>query len=633
MQLQDYINNDQGTNNKSTLKLIKMKNTILKFKWAFLLLIGVGLALVASCQQETLYQDVIPDYTKTIIRSFAANGQDATIDHTNAVIQTTLPAGSTLTDVIVTLSASEATIVSPESGSAVDFSNGPVVFTVSFGDVKREYTVSVSVYGSPMITTFGIGEYQGTINNAEGKINITVGSQANIHALAPLFTIPGGTTVTPASGVAQDFSQPVKYTVVSNDGFTGKSYYVVVDQYAAAYIDTFATSDDVCAVTGVVDNDNATINLIVPAGSDLSNIAPVISASEEVTIAPESGVSQDFSAGAVTYSATNLEGITTEYAVTVTAAESTKKVVFIGEADCVNTLKDDDAKAAAEYLKAQFPNDFAYIKIANVTEEALANTNVVMLYYLTPVTDGTQYFATSDNVMTLLPAELQPGTAQSNALTSYYKNGGNLFLAGDPTAFIHVVGRMPADYSADRAIGNYRYTEFGCSGAGGCVDHDKPSDDIWGLGVRDTNNSTDRRGHAIFNGLTFNGDGELYLQNSGTREARLIWWQHMDGILSPGCCGQDAALLFEQTVNAVKLGTLRWIGDAFGYGAVEFLPTNGAVNDNFDTNIGTEFKGTIISLENSIIGYEFNSNEDGRANDYQGNIELLTSNIINYLNK
>jgi hypothetical protein len=254
-----------------------------------------------------------------------------------------------------------------------------------------------------------------------------------------------------------------------------------------------------------------------------------------------------------------------------------------------------------------------------------------MLYYLTPLTSGTQYSATDTNVMTLLPAELQPGAPQAIALTNWYKSGGNMFLAGDPTSFIHVLGRMPADYSQPRGLGNYRYTEFGCAGVGGCVDRDRPADDVWGLGVRDSNNSGNRRGHPIFNGLTFNGDGELPLYNAGTREARLIWWQHMDGILSPGCCGQDAALLFEQTVNAVKLGTLRWIGDAFGYGAIEFLPTNAGVDGNFDSSIGTDFGGRIISLENTIIGYEFNSN-DGRVNDFQSNIELLTSNIIDYLN-
>ncbi|OYX25949.1 MAG: hypothetical protein B7Z06_06465 [Flavobacteriales bacterium 32-35-8] len=584
-----------------------------------------------GCDDDIKFQDLVPDYTYSIIRSFEVNGQTAAINHTTGTITLTLPAGTDTGSVTVNTTLPDGATIDPVSGSTVDFSGGPVIFTVSNNGVSREYTATIAAFGDPMIMTFSIGENIGVIDQENGTIEVTVGSQENIKALTPQYTIPGGTTSNPASGVAQDFTSPVKYTITSNDGFTGKSYFVSVTQLAAPIIDSFATSEDVCAVTGIINNEASTISLILPAGSDLTSIAPVISINDELTVSPASGVAQDFSNGSIKYTVTNEEGLTKEYEVTATAANSTQKVVFIGEADCINTLADDDAKSAAEYLRAQYPDDFAYIKIANITEAALANTNVVMLYYLTPLTDGTQYFATDTNVMTLLPAELQSGEPQATALTNWYKNGGNFFLAGDPTSFIHVLGRMPADYSQPRGLGNYRYTEFGCSGEGGCIDSNRPADDIWGLGVRDTNNSGNRRTHPVFNGLTFNGDGELPLYNAGTREARLIWHQQMDGIVSPGCCGQDAVLLFEQTVNAVKLGTLRWIADGFGYGAIEFLPTNGAVEANFDSNIGTSFAGRIISLENTIIGYEFNSN-DGRVNDYQGNIELLTSNIIDYLN-
>jgi hypothetical protein len=605
-----------------------MKNIL---KISLFLFVGMLFAVTLSCNDEITFEDQVPDYTHSIIRSFDVNGQAATINHTNGVITATLPAGSNLSNVTVDMTLPEGATVNPTSESAVDFSTGPVIFTITNNGVSREYTATVAAFGNPMIMTFSIGEHVGVIDQANGTIDITVGSGEDIKALTPQYTIPGGTTSTPQSGVSLDFTNPVKYTVLSNDGFTGKSYFVTVKQLAAPVIDVFATSEDVCAVTGIINNTSSTISIILPAGSDLTSVAPIITANEELTVSPASGVAQDFSQGNVNYTVTNQEGLTKTYQVTIVSANSTQKVVFLGEADCINTLEDDDAKAAAEYLKAQYPNDFAYIKIANVTETALANTNVVMLYYLTPLTEGTQYFATDTNVMTLLPTELQSGASQAIALTNWVKGGGNLFLAGDPTSFIHVLGRMPADYSQPRALGNYRYTEFGCAPAGGCVDYDKPANDIWGLGVRDSNNSGNRRGHAIFNGLTFNGDGELYLNNSGTREARLIWWQHMDSILSPGCCGQDAALLFEQTVNAVKLGTLRHIADGFGYGAVEFLPTNASVETNYDTNIATDFAGRIITLENSIIGYEFDSNE-GRVNDYQGNIELLTSNIIDYLN-
>lgn len=610
----------------------KMKNTIKTIsRWIPVLFFGIAMALFTNCEDDVKFSDHVPDYTYSIMRSFEANGQKATIDQTNGVVNLTLPAGADISSVTVDITIPEGATVDPASGSTLDFSAGSIIFTVTNNEVSREYTVTIAAYGDPMITTFSIGENEGVIDHANGTIDVTVGSQEDITSIAPQFTIPGGTTASPKSGVVQDFTDLVKYTVLSNDGFTGKSYIVTVTQKAAPVIEVFATSEDVCAVTGVIENDASTITVILPAGSDLSSVSPIITLNDELTVSPASGVAQDFSQGAVNYTVTNAEGLTKEYQVTISAKESTNNVVFLGEADCINTLEDDDAKAAAEYLKAQYPDDFAYVKIANITEAALEDANVAMLYYLTPLTSGTQYFATAENVMTLLPAELQPGASQAAALTSWVKGGGNLFLAGDPTSFIHVLGRMPADYTAERGLGNYTYTEFGCSGAGGCVDVDKPTDDIWGLGVRDTNNSGNRRGHPVFNGLTFEGDGELYLNNAGTREARLIWWQQMDGILSPGCCGQDAALLFEQAVSAVKLGTLRHISDAFGYGAVEFLPTNGAVDANFDTNIPTDFAGRVISLENTIIGYEFDSN-DGRPNDYQGNLELLTSNIIDYLN-
>lgn len=610
-----------------------MKNTLKNIsRWIPVLFFGIAAALFTSCENDIKFDDLVPDYTYSIMRSFEANGQKAEIDHTNGVVNLILPAGTNIAAVTVNITLPEGASVDPASGSTLDFSSGPVIFKVSNLGVTREYSVTVAAYGDPLIMTFSIGENAGVIDQVNGTIAVTVGSQENIKALTPQYTIPGGTTASPQSGVAQDFTNPVKFTVLSNDGFTGKSYLVTVVQLAAPRIDVFATSEDVCAVTGVIDNEASTISVIVPAGSDLSSVAPVITLNDELTVTPASGVAQDFSQGAVAYTVTNQEGLTKVYQVTIAAKESTQKVVFLGEADCINTLEDDDAKAAAEYLKAQYPDDFAYIKIGNITEEALANTNVAMLYYLTPLTNGTQYFAADNNVMTLLPAELQPGASQATALTNWVKGGGNLFLAGDPTSFIHVLGRMPADYSAPRALGNYRYTEFGCSGAGGCVDYNKPTDDIWGLGVRDANNSGNRRDHPVFNGLAFEGDGELYLNNAGTREARLIWWQHMDGILTPGCCGPEAALVFEQAVNAVKLGTLRWIGDAFGYGMVEFLPTTGSLDANFDTHIPADFSGRVITIENTIIGYEFDSNE-GRENDYQGNIEMLTSNIIDYLNK
>ncbi|WP_438972288.1 T9SS type A sorting domain-containing protein [Polaribacter sp.] len=305
----------------------------------------------------------------------------------------------------------------------------------------------------------------------------------------------------------------------------------------------------------------------------------------------------------------------------ITSVNAQKLAFFGAEAD-VASLADDDAKAAATWMETSYGSNFKYIPFSDISTANLSDVSVAVLYYLTSK-EGT-YSASPTDVSTMLPAELQVGTAQTNALTDWVKAGGNMMIAGDPTPFIFNMGRVPADFTADpqRVAGNYVYSEFGNAG----LETGKPADDIWGLGMRDANNSGDRRGHPFFNGLTFTDNEYLSLNNAPDREVRLIWWQHFDGILNPSCCGQDAAVLFEETMSATKMGTLRHVGDSFGYGAVLYNPTDGTNNGNFDSNIPTTFKGSIFSIENTIIGYEWDAN--GGTNDFQANIEKLTANVI-----
>ena len=302
------------------------------------------------------------------------------------------------------------------------------------------------------------------------------------------------------------------------------------------------------------------------------------------------------------------------------------KVAFIGTEADVASLADDDAKAAAEFMSTTYGSSFKYLQASAMQASDLADVNVVMLYYLT-ASDQTYTISDNSNPFTMLPAELQNGGSAELILEDFVKNGGNLFVAGDPTPITFALGRVPADFTAARAPGNYVYSEFN----NGSLETGKASDDYWGLGVRDANNSGNQRNHPIFSELTFEGDGELYLNNAPDREVRLIWAPAYDNILTPSCCGSDAADTWEKTLHGTKLGTLRHVGDAFGYGAVVFKPTSGTAKDAmFDNNIPTDFKGTIVSFENTIIGYEWNPN--GGTNDVHSNIEKITKNVIAYLN-
>lgn len=309
---------------------------------------------------------------------------------------------------------------------------------------------------------------------------------------------------------------------------------------------------------------------------------------------------------------------------------SAQKVAFLGAEASVAALADDDAKAAAEWMQTNYGSNFEYIQFSNITTSELSDVDMVVLYYLTSA-EGT-YSGSATNVTTFLPSELQTGTSQTNALITWVKAGGDMLIAGDPTPFIFTLGRVPADFSMGDMPGNYRFKEVNNAS----LETEKDPNDNWGLSLRagGTTNA-DQTGHPIFNGLTLETNGEeLWLQNSADREVRLIWWNDFNGIISPNCCGDNATNInFENQLKALKLGSLRHIGDTFGFGAVEFLQTTSGNHPDLNSGITTDFNGEIILLSNTVIGYEWDSTNGNPAsiNARQSNIEMFTANIINHL--
>ena len=83
--------------------------------------------------------------------------------------------------------------------------------------------------------TFGEGIVSGDVTINENTITFNVLDGTDITNLTPTITVSEGATVTPASGVAQDFTNPVTYTVVSEDYGTTKTYTVSVSGRTIVY--------------------------------------------------------------------------------------------------------------------------------------------------------------------------------------------------------------------------------------------------------------------------------------------------------------------------------------------------------------------------------------------------------------
>ncbi|WP_340153502.1 DUF5018 domain-containing protein [uncultured Marivirga sp.] len=87
-------------------------------------------------------------------------------------------------------------------------------------------------------------------------------------------------------------------------------------------ITEFSISSISPEVTGSIDVENLKIEIDVPSGTDLTTLSPSISVSENATVSPASGTSQDFT-NPVIYTVTAENGTSVEYTVTVNVLKNT----------------------------------------------------------------------------------------------------------------------------------------------------------------------------------------------------------------------------------------------------------------------------------------------------------------------
>ena len=168
------------------------------------------------------------------------------------------------------------------------------------------------------ILTFNLGNSStpivGVVNSSNHTVALTVPYGIAVTSLTPTITLSFGATISPSG--AQDFTNPVTYTVTAMDGTTTQEYVVTVSTApnTEAHISTFNFTTPLAA--GIVYNSNHTVALTVPYGTTVTSLTPTITLSSGATISPSGA--QDFT-NPVTYTVTAMDGTTTqEYVVTVT---------------------------------------------------------------------------------------------------------------------------------------------------------------------------------------------------------------------------------------------------------------------------------------------------------------------------
>ena len=230
-------------------------------------------------------------------------------------------------------------------------------------DVEKEPYIQ-GAESEKYILAFKVDSVYASIDEDNRLVRLDFPAGTDVTHLTPTITISNYATIEPASGVAQDFTNPVFYTVTAMDG-TEAQYMVEAfvhdaDNEKSILLFRFDALDD----DGVIDEILHRIDFVLPAETDVTQLVPTIVVSEGATVEPASGVAQDFT-NPVIYTVTAQNGTTVGYTVTVVLeggeVEPTGKTVLIKDftgARCVN------CPAAAEHahnLQHQLDEDHIFI--------------------------------------------------------------------------------------------------------------------------------------------------------------------------------------------------------------------------------------------------------------------------------
>ncbi len=204
------------------------------------------------------------------------------------------------------------------------------------------------------ILEFRVGDVAGQIDESSKTVLLDFPGGTDVSNLVPTISVSAYATIEPASGVAQDFSQPVYYTVTAMDG--SEVMYCVTarvhDHDNEKSILSFSIAEP--ASDGLIDEVGLMITLFFPGGVDLTNLVPNIVVSEGAQISPASGVAQDFT-NPVEYTVTALNGTTAVYTVRAVVGGLLRgKTVLLKDFTGVRCVNCPDASELAHQLQETY---------------------------------------------------------------------------------------------------------------------------------------------------------------------------------------------------------------------------------------------------------------------------------------
>lgn len=219
-----------------------MKTKIFQFLCTCLVCCSIAAGLT-SCSDDNVSDLQLSG--DCLVTSLSLDNYEGTIDLASRSIDIRLPeVYDTKAMTITALTISDGAVCNVNQGEKLNMDVARVLHVVN-GDAYMDWTVSVR-HDEARITSFVINDiYRGAIDQGAKTITVYVPASVGVTALVPTITYSQNATITPASGVAQDFSQPVTYTVKNN---SAESVYTVtviaIDKPKALFVGSATSMND-----------------------------------------------------------------------------------------------------------------------------------------------------------------------------------------------------------------------------------------------------------------------------------------------------------------------------------------------------------------------------------------------------
>lgn len=327
--------------------LIKKAKTVLSLSLITFAAVAIGscdLILQAAVRAAGgANKEIIEFIFTAALNGSAGVTSDCTGAIDGAKITVMVPYGTNLTALVANYSTTGATVlvssvVQESSVTANNFTN-PVIYTVVAADKSTvDYTVRALPYPSSAkaIASFSFASpaVTGTINDGAKTIAVAVPYGTNLTSLVAKFATTGvsvkvGSIEQVNGTTANDFTNPVTYTVTAADGSTANYIVTVTVDLTLKAITSFSFVSP--AVTGTINEAAKSISVTVPYHTSLTALVAIFSTTGESvrvgSIEQVSGITPNDFTNPVTYTVTAHDNSTASYIVNVTIAPPVWKVV------------------------------------------------------------------------------------------------------------------------------------------------------------------------------------------------------------------------------------------------------------------------------------------------------------------